>query len=245
MTLVTQLTTKKSDHHAQKGNQLMARNRVSSSVISTMNQSMGWMCIGLAVTAFSAFFVSSSPTLVNDLDANGLIFFGLIALELILVSILSLKIVTMPFEEAVAAFLLYSFLNGLTLSSIFLIYTNTSIVATFFITAALFGVMTLYGYTTGRDLTAVGNLAFMALIGLIIASVVNIFLKSDTFSYALSYLSIVIFVGLTAYDTQKIKRLGYNSDSQNLGILGALTLYLDFINIFLDILRLFGKTRND
>lgn len=223
----------------------MALDRVSSSAIDTVNQSMGWMCIGLVVTAFSAFFVSSSPALVSDLYSNSLIFFGLIILELILVSILSFKIVTMPFEEAIAAFLLYSFLNGLTLSSIFLIYTNTSIVATFFITAALFGAMTFYGYTTGRDLTAVGNLAFMALIGLIIASVVNIFLKSGIFSYILSYISIIIFIGLTAYDTQKIKRLGAASDSQNLGILGALTLYLDFINIFLNILRLFGKARND
>jgi FtsH-binding integral membrane protein len=206
---------------------------------------MGWMCVGLVITAFSAFFISSSPTLVNDLDSNGLIFFGLIALELILVWILGRKILTMPFEEAVAAFLLYSFLNGLTLSSIFLIYTNTSIVATFFITAALFGLMAFYGYTTGRDLTAIGSLAFMALIGLIIASVVNIFLKSDAFSYVLSYLSIVIFIGLTAYDTQKIKHLGDNSYSQNLGVLGALTLYLDFINIFLDILRIFGKSREN
>lgn len=223
----------------------MALDRVSFSAVSTVNQSMGWMCIGLVITAFSAFFISSSPKLVNDLYSNGLIFFGLIVLELILVAILSSKVVTMPFEEAVAAFLLYSFLNGLTLSSIFLTYTTTSIVAAFFITAALFGVMALYGYTTHRDLTTIGNLAFMALIGLIIASVVNIFLKSDAFSYILSYLSIIIFIGLTAYDTQKIKRLGDNSDSQNLGILGALMLYLDFINIFLDILRIFGKARSD
>jgi FtsH-binding integral membrane protein len=223
----------------------MALNRTSSVAINTINQSMGWMCVGLVITAFSAFFISSSSMLVSDINENGLIFFGLIGLELVLILILSSKILTMPFEEAVAAFLLYSFLNGLTLSSIFLIYTNTSIVATFFITAALFGVMAFYGYITGRDLTAVGSLAFMALIGLIIASVVNLFLKSSAFSYILSYLSIVIFIGLTAYDTQKIKRLGYNSNSQNLGILGALTLYLDFINIFLDILRLFGKSRTD
>jgi FtsH-binding integral membrane protein len=219
--------------------------RISALAINTMNQSMGWMCVGLVVTAFSAFFISSNPTIVNDLNSNGLIFFGLIVLELLLVSILSFKIMTMSFEEAVAAFLLYSFLNGLSLSSIFLIYTSTSIVATFFITAVLFGAMALYGYTTGRDLTTIGSLAFMTLIGLVIASVVNIFLKSNAFGYILSYLSIIIFIGLTAYDAQKIKRLGGSSNSQNLGILGALTLYLDFINIFLDILRLFGRARND
>ena len=223
----------------------MALDKISSTSVSTVNQSMGWMCVGLLITAFSALFVSSSSRLVNDLYSNGLIFFGLITLELVLVVVLSTKVITMPFEEAIATFLLYSFLNGLTLSSIFLAYTSTSIVATFFVTAALFGVMAFYGYTTGRDLTAVGNLAFMALIGLIIASVVNFFLRSNTFSYVLSYLSIIIFIGLTAYDTQKIKQIGENSDSRNLGILGALTLYLDFINIFLDILRLFGKARND
>lgn len=223
----------------------MAISRVSASEVHTVNQSMGWMCIGLLVTALSAFFISSSPRLVNDLYSNGLILFGLIVLELGLVAILSIKAVTMPFEEAVVAFLLYSFLNGLTLSSIFLAYTSTSIVATFFITAALFGIMAFYGYTTGRDLTAIGSLALMALIGLIIASVVNLFLKSDGLSYILSYLSIIIFIGLTAYDTQKIKQLHYNAASRNIGILGALTLYLDFINIFLDILRLLGKARND
>lgn len=215
----------------------------ASSAVDTVNQSFGWMCVGLIVTAFAALFISSSATLIDTIYSNSLVFFGLMILELIIVWVLSSRVLSMSYEEAVAAFLIYSFINGVTLSSIFLVYTSTSVVSAFFITAAVFGCMTVYGYVTKRDLTSVGSLAFMALIGLIVASVVNLFLNNSAFGYILSYLSILIFIGLTAYDAQKIKQMGEYSESRNLGILGALTLYLDFINIFLDVLRLFGSER--
>jgi FtsH-binding integral membrane protein len=221
----------------------VALSRTNLSQITTVNQSFGWMAVGLLITAVSSFIIASSQTFVNAINGNNFIFFGLIIAELIIVFVLSAKIQTMTHAEALGTFLLYSFLNGLTLSSIFLVYTGTSIVSTFFITALVFGVMAVYGYTTKRDLTTIGNLAIMALIGIIIASFVNLFLHNSAFSYILSLLSIVIFIGLTAYDTQKIKEMGSYSENQNLGILGALTLYLDFINIFLDLLRILGRQR--
>jgi len=220
-------------------------NRTTLAEVTTINQSFGWMFVGLLVTTISALLITSSQILTNAIFNNIFIYFGLIIAELIVVFVLSAKIQSMTFSEAVMAFLLYSFLNGLTLSSIFIVYTATSIVTTFLVTTIVFGIMAIYGYTTKRDLTSIGNLAFMALIGVIIASLVNLFLKSTTFSYILSYLSIAIFIGLTAYDTQKIKEMESYSDNKNLGILGALTLYLDFINIFLNLLRILGRQRED
>jgi FtsH-binding integral membrane protein len=220
-------------------------NRANLAEVTTINQSFGWMFVGLLVTTISSLLITSSQTLTNAIVTNSIIYFGLIIAELIVVFVLSAKIQSMTFSEAVAAFLLYSFLNGLTLSSIFIVYTATSIVTTFFVATVVFGIMAIYGYTTNRDLTAIGNLAIMALIGVIVASLINLFLKSNTFSYILSYLSIVIFIGLTAYDTQKIKDMESYSDNKNLGILGALTLYLDFINIFLNLLKILGRQRED
>jgi len=220
-------------------------NRAALSEVTTINQSFGWMFVGLLVTTIAALLITSSQTLTNAISNNTFIYFGLIIAELIVVFVLSAKIQSMTFMEAVGTFLLYSFLNGLTLSSIFIVYTTASIVTTFFVTAIVFGIMALYGYTTKRDLTSIGNLAFMALIGLIVASLVNLFLKNNIFSYILSYLAIAIFIGLTAYDTQKIKEMESYSDNKNLGILGALTLYLDFINIFLNLLRILGRQNED
>ncbi|MBF4901004.1 Bax inhibitor-1/YccA family protein, partial [Cronobacter sakazakii] len=150
---------------------------------------------------------------------------------------------------ATALFMLYSALTGLTLSSIFLVYTYASIASTFVVTAGMFGVMSLYGYTTKRDLSGWGNILFMALIGLIIASLVNFWLKSTALMWAVTYIGVIVFVGLTAYDTQKLKALGEQIDVNDHGnlrkysILGALTLYLDFINLFLMLLRIFGNRR--
>jgi FtsH-binding integral membrane protein len=220
-------------------------NRVTLGAVTTINQSFGWMFIGLLVTTLSSLVITSSQILTYEIINNAFIYFGLIIAELIVVVILSAKIQSMTFSEAIGTFLLYSFLNGLTLSSIFIVYTATSIVTTFLVTTVVFGIMAIYGYTTHRDLTSVGNLALMALIGVIVASLVNLFLKNNTFSYILSYLSLAIFIGLTAYDTQKIKEMESYSDNKNLGILGALTLYLDFINIFLSLLRILGKQRQD
>jgi len=209
-----------------------------------VNKSFAWMFVGLMCTGFVSFVLSSNAALVDLIFSNLLVFFGLILVELGLVFFLSARIQRISYGTALVCFLLYSLLNGVTLSAIFLIYTANSIAVTFFITGLLFGIMALYGFTTKRDLTSIGNLALMALIGVILVSVVNIFLKSDTLSYVISFVAIGIFIGLTAYDTQKIKRMAENGASENMGILGALTLYLDFINLFLNLLRLLGKRRN-
>ncbi len=212
--------------------------------IETIHQAFTWMFFGLMVTGLSALYVASNQVLITTLYSNSILFYGLIIAELALVFFLSLRITALSFGTALTSYLAYSVLNGITLSAIFLVYTSASIASVFFISALIFGVMAFYGYVTKSDLTSIGNLALMALIGVILASVVNIFLKNNTVSYVLSYITIFIFVGLTAYDTQKIKNLSTNGNSNNLGILGALTLYLDFINIFLSLLRILGRRRD-
>lgn len=211
--------------------------------VSVLNQSFAWMFVGLILTALSSLFVASSPSLMQAIYGNSILFFGLMLVELGLVFYLSLRIMKMSFGMALGSFIVYSLLNGVTLAAIFFVYTAASIASVFFIAALVFGAMAVYGYTTKRDLTAIGSLAFMALIGVIIASIVNFFLKSDTFGYILSFLTVAIFVGLTAYDTQKLKNIKSSEMSQNLGVLGALMLYLDFINIFLSLLNILGKRR--
>jgi uncharacterized protein len=206
----------------------------------------GWMTIGLVVTALSALFTVASG-LVEVLISNTIIFFGLIIGELVMVVVLSRAINRFSTFTAGLLFLAYSVLNGVTLSIILLVYTGSSIAVTFGITAATFGIMTLFGYTTQRDLTKMGSLLIMALIGFLVASVVNIFLNSSALYYIITYIGILIFVGLVAYDTQKLKRLslGLSEDGlmEKASILGALTLYLDFINLFLLLLRLLGRRR--
>lgn len=167
--------------------------------------------------------------------------------EVALVIYLSARIARMSFASAMISFLAYSFLNGLTLSVIFLAYTKASIASTFFVTAGTFAAMSLYGYFTKKDLSSWGNLFFMALIGLIIASVVNIFWANSTLYWIITYVGVLVFVGLTAYDTYRIKQLLANQEvnegTQKLALLGALTLYLDFVNMFLYLLRIFGDRR--
>src|SRR5882762_7066297 len=202
----------------------------------------GWMALGLALTGIVAAFTASSPMLVHAIFANRLVFFGLLILELILVFRLAGAVSSATSASvAVLMFLFYAALNGLTLSVIFLVYSQSSIATAFFVTAGTFGVMSLYGYFTKTDLTGIGNLCFMALIGLILASLVNMWFKNPTVMWITTYAGILIFVGLTAYDTQKIKQL-YRGDEdseqeEKEAISGALALYLDFINLFLNILR--------
>ena len=224
--------------------QVTLNQEITATNVSIIHQSFLWMCIGLSITAFSSLLVASNQTLVNAISANSLVFFGLIIAELALVFFLSVRITKISFETALVSFLAYSLLNGVTLSAIFLLYTGASIVSTFFVSAGAFGIMALYGYTTKKDLTTIGNLALMALFGIILASIVNIFLHNDAFGFVLSCIAVIIFIGLTAYDTQKIKQLAYTSRSANFGIVGALTLYLDFINIFLNLLRIMGRRRD-
>lgn len=206
-----------------------------------------WMTAALAITGITAMAVSNSYAMQQLIFESRFMFFGLIIAELALVWYVSARIQSLSFTTATGLFMLYSFINGLTLSVIFLAYTTTSIASTFFVTAGTFGAMSLYGYFTKKDLTSLGNLLFMLLIGLIIATVVNIFWANSTLYWITTYAGIFIFVGLTAYDTQKIKRLlngqEITEESQKMALLGALSLYLDFINLFLYLLRIFGDRK--
>lgn len=208
-----------------------------------------WMSLALFLTALTSFFVASSPGLVQVIFGNKLVFYGLLIGEVALVFYLSSALMRLSAETATALFLGYSILNGLTMAFIFLIYTTGSIASTFLITAGIFGIMSAYGFYTKRDLTTLGNLCFMGLIGIIIASIVNIFWQNGTFYWITTCIGVLVFVGLIAYDTQKLKVLNATQvegadNGQQKAIFGALTLYLDFINLFLMLLRLFGGRRN-
>jgi hypothetical protein len=209
-----------------------------------------WMAIGLALTGFAAFYVVSNETLVN-LIRNPIIFFGLIIVELAMVFSISARISKLKASTATSLFVIYAILNGVTLSSILFIYTMSSVASTFFICALTFGICSVYGMVTKKDLTGIGQFMFMGLIGIIVASVVNLFIGSSGLSMIISYLGVFIFVGLTAYDTQKLKQMALtqpaNLDAATIrkgAILGALTLYLDFINMFLFLLHIFGTSRD-
>jgi uncharacterized protein len=207
-----------------------------------------WMGLGLATTALVALYTASSPTLLGMVFGNSLVFFGLIIGQLGLVIVLSAAINRLQASTATFLFFLYSALTGLTLSVIFLAYTRASIASTFFVTAGTFGVMSFYGYTTQRDLTSWGSFLFMGLIGIILASVVNIFLHNETVYWVVTYAGILIFVGLTAYDTQTLKNMagrGFANEEMERKsvVMGALRLYLDFINLFLMLLRVMGNRR--
>jgi len=209
-----------------------------------------FMMMGLAISGVTAWMTSNSPFILNLIFGNSLVFFGLIIAELVMVWKISRSIQTsMSASTASTMFLLFSFINGLTLASVFIMYTAESITATFFVTAVTFGATSLYGYVTKTDLSSIGNYLFMALIGLIVASLVNMFLQSSAMGWIITYAGILIFVGLTAYDTQKIKVLGQTigtADGERFGkiaIMGALSLYLDFVNLFLLLLRVLGNRR--
>jgi FtsH-binding integral membrane protein len=207
-----------------------------------------WMGLGLATTAVVALLTASSPALLKFIFGTQFVFFGLIIAELGLVLALSAAIGRVQATTATLMFFVYSALNGLTLSAIFLAYTSASIASTFFVTAGTFGVMSLYGYATRRDLTSWGSFLFMGLVGIILASVVNIFTRSETIYWLVTYAGIIVFVGLTAYDAQQIKAMalrgfGDSETEQKSAVIGALRLYLDFINLFLMLLNIFGRRR--
>lgn len=208
-----------------------------------------WMTLAMIITGITAYGVATSPAILEMLLTNRVVFWGLIAAEFGLVFGLSGMINKLSLTTATLMFIAYSIINGALLSSIFLIYTMSSIGQVFFITAGTFGAMALIGYTTRTDLTSVGKILFMALIGLVIATVVNIFVGSTGLQTIISYVGVLIFVGLTAYDTQKIKYMLIERDAadegaQKIALLGALTLYLDFINLFIYLLRIFGARRD-
>ncbi|MGD8368490.1 MAG: Bax inhibitor-1/YccA family protein [Desulfobacterales bacterium] len=209
-----------------------------------------WMAIGLGLTGAVAFAVANSPTILQLVYGNQILFFGLIIVELVLVFSLSARVNKMQASTATGLFLLYAGLNGVTLAFVFLVFTASSIASTFFVCAATFVTCSIYGWTTKRDLTTLGSFLFMGLIGIIIASVVNIFVKSSAVATIVSYVGVLVFVGLTAWDTQKLKSMALSQpDGLEAGvirkgaILGALSLYLDFINLFLMLLHILGATR--
>lgn len=207
-----------------------------------------WMTLALAITGMTAYYVATSPTIIGAIHSNSVLFYGLIIAEFALVLGLSAAINRLSLFSATLMFILYSVVNGATMSFIFLLYEMTSIATVFFITAGTFGAMAVVGYTTKKDLTSMGRILFMGLIGLVIASLVNIFLKSSGMTLVLNYVGVIIFVGLTAWDSQKIKHMlmqasDVSEGTQKLALLGAQTLYLDFINLFIYLLRIFGKRR--
>lgn len=210
-----------------------------------MTRVFNWMFFGLTATGLVAYFVSTNEMILKTLYQNNFLLFGLGIGLLIMVWNLSANATKMSPQSAAMNFFIYAALNGVLLSYVFVVYTASSIFATFFVTAGTFGAMALYGYTTKKDLTSWGSLLFMGLIGIIIASVVNMFLHSEGLANIINYAGVLIFVGLTAYDVQKIKRIGQQAQySPNLAILGALSLYLDFINLFIHLLRIMGNRRN-
>jgi len=222
--------------------------RVQVQVNSFIRSVYNWMTIGLGLTGFVAYYVSHNETMMSLIYGNKLLFFGLIIGELALVFFLSARVQKLQASTATSLFVLYSVLNGATLSFIFLIYTSSSITSTFFICAATFLMCSIYGMITKRDLTSIGSFMFMGLVGIIIASLVNMFIRSHGMAMIISYLGVFIFIGLTAYDTQRLKTMaltqpaGLDGGTIRKGaILGALSLYLDFINMFLFLLRILGN----
>lgn len=208
-----------------------------------------WMTLAMVITGFTAYYVATSETLMMALFTNQILFWGLVIGELVLVFSLSAAINRLSLTTATLMFVLYSVINGATMSFIFLAYTASSITNVFLITAGTFAVMAVFGYFTKTDLTSWGKILMMALIGIIIATIVNIFTKSEGLAMILNYLGVLVFVGLTAYDSQKIKQMlmmapDAGEAAQKVALLGALSLYLDFINLFLYLLRILGSRRD-
>ena len=207
----------------------------------------GWMVAALAISGVAAFAVFNSETLLYFIFGSRFTFMGLIIAEFALVFILSAGIRKMSFTAAAVSFVVYSIINGLTLSTVLFVYTSTSIVRIFVITALMFGAMSIYGATTKSSLQSAGKYLMMAVIGLVIASLVNLFMRSSSLDWLISFVTVGVFTGLTAYDTQKITQTARyaqdNEDFKKVAVIGALELYLDFVNIFLSLLRLFGKRR--
>ena len=222
---------------------------MSTAFPALMRKVFVWMTLALAITGLTAYGVATSPTILSLIFSSKVTFFGLIIAEFALVFATSGAINRLSLSTATMLFILYSVINGATLSSIFFAFSVATIGKVFFITAGTFGAMALVGYTTKTDLTSMGKLLFMALLGIIIASVVNMFVASSGLDLILSYVGVLVFVGLTAYDTQKIKQMcqaapDAGESAQKLALIGALSLYLDFINLFLYLLRIFGNNRD-
>ena len=207
----------------------------------------GWMCAGLGVTAFVAFTVAGSPALVRVIASNQILFFALILAELGLVFYLSSRATQLAPNTAMGLFVLYAALNGVTMSLVLLMYTGASVATTFVVTAGMFGALALFGTTTKRSLAGAGHFLLMGLVGLILASVVGIFWHSEALQFLISVIGVIVFTGLTAWDAQRLKQMALaipEGESGSYAIVGALSLYLNFINLFLILLRFQGGSRD-
>ena len=215
-----------------------------------MRKVYAWMTLALVVTGLTALYVAQDVRILESLYASRSSIWLLFIVEIGIVIFLTARIHKMNFATAGILFIAYSILNGVTFSSIFLVYTMSSISTTFFIAAGTFGAMTLIGYNTKKDMSGMGQYLLYALVGLIIASIVNIFMASNGLQWIISFIGVGVFVGLTAYDTQKIKNMflmygdDVNESTQKMALLGSLSLYLDFVNLFLYLLRFFGNSKN-
>lgn len=222
----------------------IALEKKKSAQMAVFRQVYIWMSLALFITGITALIVANNNSLIYSLMSNQLLFWGLIIGEVVMVAVLAARIHKLSLATATVMFIAYSIINGVTMSLLFLLYTSESIASTFFITAGTFGAISAYGYFTKKDLSSLGSILIMALIGILIASLVNIFLGSSKLYWIISYVGVAIFVGLTAYDTQKIKESIMNSDvnetAYKIALMGALELYLDFINLFIYLLRIFG-----
>ena len=225
----------------------IALEKKKSAQMAVFRQVYIWMSLALFITGITALIVANNNSLIYSLMSNQLLFWGLMIGEVVMVAVLAARIHKLSLATATVMFIAYSIINGVTMSLLFLLYTSESIASTFFITAGTFGAISAYGYFTKKDLSSLGSILIMALIGILIASLVNIFLGSSTLYWIISYVGVAIFVGLTAYDTQKIKESIMNSDvnetAYKIALMGALELYLDFINLFIYLLRIFGDRR--
>ena len=218
--------------------------RTAERVSAFLAKVYGWMCIGLGITAAIAYLVAGSPALVRALAGNQLVFFALVLVELGLVFYLSARVQSLEPGAAAGLFVAYSALNGVTLSVILLAYTGASVATTFLVTGAMFGSLAFFGTTTSRSLAGAGQFFFMGLIGLVLASIVGIFWHNDALQFLITVVGVIVFTGLTAWDAQRLKQMGAEVPEDRAGayaIVGALSLYLNFVNLFLMLLRLQGR----
>jgi uncharacterized protein len=235
------------DFETTRGSAALPTAADAARVTAFLRMVYGWMCVGLGITAFVAVTVTGSPALVRTIASNQILFFALILAELGLVFYLSSRATRLAPSTAIGLFVLYAGLNGVTMSLVLLMYTGASIATTFVVTAGMFGALALFGTTTKRSLAGAGHFFFMGLIGLILASVVGIFWHSEALQFLISVIGVIVFTGLTAWDAQRLKQMALaipEGESGSYAIVGALSLYLNFINLFLILLRFQGGSRD-
>ena len=235
------------DFETTRGSAALPTAANAARVTAFLRMVYGWMCVGLGITAFVAFAVTGSPALVRTIASNQILFFALILAELGLVFYLSSRATRLAPSTAIGLFVLYAGLNGVTMSLVLLMYTGASIATTFVVTAGMFGALALFGSTTTRSLAGAGHFFFMGLIGLVLASFVGIFWHSEALQFLISVVGVIVFTGLTAWDAQRLKQMALTIPAGQGGsyaVVGALSLYLNFINLFLILLRFQGGSRD-